>query len=278
MKKIKARKTAVSGMFYEREKPALEAQLDNFLTIDYSSEVDDSNIVGAVVPHAGYLYSGNVAAYAYKAIQKAKPQLVVVFGPSHNKYFKGIAISDNEAFKTPLGNVDVNLPVAQKLVINPLIQLTDKLDINEHSIEVQIPFIKKVCPSAKIIPALVGEISLEELDSIAATFVDVLSSYSKVVFVASSDLSHFHEYEKATSMDKALIELLEENSIDKIITSISSKEIEACGIVPILLVQKILSLGGNIAYENLHYENSGDVLPENRDRVVGYTAGIFFRK
>jgi len=278
MNKVKIRKTAVSGMFYEREEKKLDEQVSELLNVDINLE--DSKIKGIIVPHAGYPYSGNIAGYAYKTLKNMliKPQLFVIFGPSHHKYFKGITISDNEEFKTPIGNVKVNIELSKKLAKNKFINMSDKLDINEHSIEVQIPFIKKITPKVKIIPALVGEITVDDFDSIAKTFVDVFSSYSNVIFVASSDLSHFHDYETATKMDKKLIELLESNSITEIIDKVSKGEVEACGIIPILLISKILNLTKKVNYKNIIYQNSGDILPNDKKHVVGYTSGIFLEE
>ncbi len=274
MNKLKIRKTAVAGLFYNREKQDLENQIDNLL--ENAENLEITNVGGAILPHAGYLYSGSVSAEVYNIIQNEKPQTIVIFGPSHHKYFEGLAISDHDEFKTPIGNVGVNLKLANLLAENNnLIEVTDKLDINEHSIEVQLPFIKKVCPTAKIIPVLVGNLSEVDFESIVNTFTETLSTYSNILFLASTDLSHFHKYDEANLMDEKFIFHLENGDITALVEDLSNNKIEACGAICVLLVEKILQKRGQFKYKNISYKNSGDILPEHKERVVGYASGVF---
>jgi AmmeMemoRadiSam system protein B len=225
------------------------------------------------VPHAGYMFSGSVAAEAYKQLEGRKYDVAVVIGPSHRAYHPEASIYPGDAFKTPLGLVEVDSNIARKLAaMDPVMRLTDSGHTGEHSIEVQLPFLQKVAPGVKIVPIALGVQTGAVCEKIAAGLKVVLKE-KKPILIASSDLSHFHTYEEAIRLDGIVLRHLESFDAMSLLEALDAEECEACGggaIATILLAAK--SMGGD-SVEILKYANSGDVIDDRRS-VVGYAAAV----
>ncbi len=241
------RKAVYAGIFYPSEKKELEETIKEML-----SKAKKKNVVGkvvaAIVPHAGYNYSGWVAAGAYNEIEKAKPKKIVLLGPSHQEYLNE-AFSFAEDWETPLGVVKVcsaNLPVLK--------------NDSEHSLEVQLPFLQSVLKDFGLVPIIYGNIGEKEL-------ADTVKNEEGFVLV-SSDLSHYHPYENANKIDWTTIQKILELDVRGL-----AKEGDACGLTGIIALV-ILAKERGWKPVLLDYRNSGDTAGD-RDKVVGYASIVF---
>lgn len=231
------------GNWFPNNKEELLDMLDSFLS-NKEGNIKDEEIHGLIVPHAGYVYSGEIAGKAFSLIKNKSNKInkAIIFGPSHYKAFKGIASIEN--MQTPLGKVNIthnNLP---------------KLP-HEHSIENQIPFLQKLNID-EILPIIVGQINSREAEDIARQFLS-----EDAIFIFSTDLSHFLEYNKAKEKDLETIDIITNIKESKF------QDIDACGFYPLLILFsmcKIKSWKPTL----IEYKNSGDITGD-KISVVGYT-------
>lgn len=262
MKAASVRKPAVAGMFYPAGPAELHAMIAGFLK--------QANQIGGVPkavisPHAGYIYSGPIAASVYARIAPARDRIrrVVLLGPSHRVSFRGIAASAADAFATPLGNVPLDKDAIRSISDLPQVLVSDKAHAPEHSLEVQLPFLQEVLSKFSLVPLAVGDTTAEEV----AEVLERLWGGDETLIVVSSDLSHYHDYKTAGLMDRATsdaIEHMEPESIDYE---------QACGRLPIaglLLAAKKRGMRGH----TIDLRNSGDTAGP-RGEVVGYGAYVF---
>ncbi|MCE0495514.1 AmmeMemoRadiSam system protein B [Vibrio salinus] len=255
------RSPAVAGQFYNNNPTILRAQIEYWLSEDV---LDECRAIRAViVPHAGYIYSGQTAARAYALVrqQKDKIKKVLLVGPSHRVYFKGCAVPACDQFCSPLGNLDIAQDTLKLLKENTLVTFSDSLHQQEHSLEVQLPFLQ-VClnPEIRLMPLLVCDISASEL----ATIIDALWD-EETLLVISSDLSHFHTYTEANRIDRHTC-----HKIAHFQAEITPQEACGCtGINALLLLAK----KNGYQLEQLQHNNSGDTSGD-LSRVVGYVSYI----
>ena len=260
---ISIRPTAVAGSFYPRNAAQLNGMLDEYLNVNTSDIAPPKAIIA---PHAGYIYSGQVAASVYSSFKKIKAQItrVVLLGPAHRVYVKGMALASNTHFATPLGNVPIDTEVLKKLAHYPYVQFLDEAHEQEHSLEVHIPFLQKVLNDFTLIPILVGDASPEQV----ATILEELWGENETLIVVSSDLSHFLDYETACKTDSNTTHLIENFDYQKIGSE------QACGCMPMRGLLK-LAHEKNMHIQTLDLRNSGDTAG-TKDRVVGYGAYALF--
>lgn len=272
----------VAGSFYPAKPPTLQRMLDHFLQEEKASELSGEP-VGFLLPHAGYIYSGAVAALGYKALAPYHPTTIVVAGPSHYLSFKGCALFSGEAVRTPLGELPVNQEACRIL---------EEADENlgdfqpayarEHSVEVHFPFIQTFLPGAKVVPVIMGQGKTESVAPLLKG-LKKLSKEKAFILVASSDLSHYPDYSTAQKADRMFLEALltgDEKKIEKTDKEIMGRghvdyHCTHCGKEPVLTLVKWAADQGAKA-ELLCYRNSGDVTGD-MDRVVGYGAVAFCR-
>lgn len=267
----------VSGQFYSANPSELSITLDHFfLAADVAPS--DKTIEVIIAPHAGYVYSGGVAAYSYKAVSQQNYKTVVVIGLSHFVDFEGFTIWPQGSFKTPLGEVGVDQEFCQKLMaatnkIKSLPQAFDK----EHSLEVQLPFLQKTFKDFKIVPLLTGRLSLEGCRILASALNEAVGARDDVLVVISTDMSHYHDDATARHMDNATLEVIKNLDVESFWKRSLSGDSEMCGFVGVatgLLYAKLRGL--NVA-QVLRYANSGDVISD-KSRVVGYGSMIFYKE
>ncbi|MEI7750967.1 MAG: AmmeMemoRadiSam system protein B [Candidatus Omnitrophota bacterium] len=268
----KVRTAVVSGQFYPEEPELLRKKVRQFLTAAQS--VPSSDVRGLIVPHAGYDYSGQVAAEAYKSVEGQKFDSVVIIAFLHRVFLQGVLVDDVAAYETPLGRVPVDRELAQQIqMFHPLFQNAIPGRLQEHSLEVQIPFLQETIPGLKIVPIYMGVQNITNSTLLAEALAKTLVGRNTLV-VATTDLSHFHPYETALRKDKALIALFEKGNAEAIYDAYAKEEAEACGMGPvltsILLAKKMKWSGPNL----VRYANSGDVTGD-RSSVVGYAAMVF---
>jgi MEMO1 family protein len=256
------RRPAVAGMFYPDSSSELRLMIEGFLG---QAKPKGSVPKAVIAPHAGYIYSGPIAAsvYARVAPGKGKIKRVVLLGPSHRVPFDGLAVTRAEAFATPLGNVPVDRDAIAQIEKLPQVKVLDQAHAMEHSLEVQIPFLQEVLGEFSLVPIAVGEASPAEVCEV----IEKLWGGPETLIVISSDLSHYHDYKTARRMDEATSKAIEDLDPDAIDYE------QACGRVPVsgmLLAAKKRGLKA----KTVDLRSSGDTAGP-RDEVVGYGAYVF---
>jgi AmmeMemoRadiSam system protein B len=203
--------------------------------------------------------------------------IVVVIAPSHCEYFTEISIFDGYAYSTPLGTIPVDKDLAQELVEqSPQIVLSDKGHrFEEHALEVQLPFLQKIFDNFRFVPVVMGEHSQDNIQSLANGLARVLKD-KKALIVASTDLSHFYNDEKANSLDQVVIDDIENFDEEKLFLDLQSGECEMCGGGPVMATIKACKLLGANKSQVLLYRNSGDITGDRSD-VVGYLSAVFLK-
>ncbi|RMG33705.1 MAG: AmmeMemoRadiSam system protein B [Gammaproteobacteria bacterium] len=252
----------VAGMFYPAEPALLQQEVDQMLQQARPAVATPPKAL--IAPHAGYVYSGPVAATAYAALRPVADRIerVVVLAPSHRVAFRGIAAPTAEAFQTPLGTIPVDREAVQAATRLPQVGYLDEAFEGEHALEVQLPFLQRTLGSFELAPFIVGEASPEEV----AQLLDLLWGGDETLIVVSSDLSHYHDYDTAVRRDRATTAHIE--SLDPHIDYG-----DACGRNPIRGLLLAAREHGLTA-ETVDLRNSGDTAGP-KDRVVGYGAYVF---
>lgn len=274
MKEI--REPAVAGAFYPDKPEVLLRDVKRYLE-NAKKEKIDGEVVALVSPHAGYMYSGQVAAYAYKLVEGRTFDSVVVVAPSHRALFKGASLYDRGGYRTPLGVVPIDTTLAKKMMERRKeIQFLPEAHSQEHSLEVQIPFLQAVLKTFNLIPIVMEPYwSWETCQALGSAIAETVKG-KNVLLVASSDLSHFHSYGQAVKLDQIVLNHIERFDPEGLNRDLRGNRCEACGggpIISIMLAAK--ALGANQG-RVLKYLNSGDVTGD-RSRVVGYAAGVFYK-
>ena len=234
-------------------------------------------IVAIIAPHAGYQYSGPVAASAYKAIQSSPvPDVAIVMGFSHRGSFRGVALMDGNTFATPLGQSQMDVESATYLAnADPRITVDYRPHIGEHSAENQIPFIQTVLPNTALVVALIGSHDPAILDALSAA-LQKLSARKTLLVIASSDMLHDPNYELVRKTDQATLKKVISMDISGLMKSWNYTQQVFCGIAPVVAAMKYAQLQGCTKATILRYRNSGDQFPESRGQwVVGYSAVAF---
>jgi len=250
---------AVAGSFYPSDEKELRTMVQTYLRQAGGVTVK-GKLHGLVAPHAGYIYSGIVAAAGYKQINPSL-STVIIIAPSHRIAFQGASIPDVSAYRTPLGDVPLAKAVTE-LRKQPGITTLPRAHITEHSLEVQLPFLQEALGRFDLIPLVVGDIDPQ---SLADTLLPYINENTLVV--ASTDLSHYYPYKKAVSMDSICTKAISSLDFD------AMRNCEACGKIPVLTLMHIARIKGWNGVM-IDYKNSGDT-GGSKNRVVGY-AGIAF--
>ena len=271
---LKIRQPAVAGSFYPADPKELARMIDGFLA--KASPPPLENVVALVAPHAGYQYSGPVAAYSYALLKGRKFDRVVVVAPSHYEAFDYSSVYDGAAYATPFGQVPVDQAFAAKLAkMGPSIKLsgaghTPSPDRLEHSIEVQLPFLQRVLGQFELVPVIMGDQSYDACRALGVALAKLVAGTNTLI-LASSDLSHYHTYDEAVRIDHKTLKAIEEYDYFDLSRNLDLRVWEACGGGPIVATMIAAErLGANQA-TLLHYANTGDVTGDH-SRVVGYGA------
>ncbi len=267
------RRPAVAGSFYPSDPDRLGAMIDACLE-EASAKVQPGDPVGIISPHAGYVYSGPVAAFAFRRLNP-KVERVVVLAPSHRGRFNGAAIIPEGCYETPLGDVAIDGAVSGALA--SLDHFTPFMEAHEleHSLEVQVPFLQKVLARFTIVPIVIGTTDLPLCREIARGLSGVLSGDGvRTAVVISTDLSHYHPYDSAKVLDRRFIDAVATMDESKVKEAVASGRAEACGEGPVIAGMSLCKALGATKAEVLRYANSGDTAG-GRDQVVGYFAASF---
>jgi AmmeMemoRadiSam system protein B len=272
----KVRLPAVAGMFYPEKKITLDQEVA--IVLEESREIDlEGEIIALIVPHAGYMFSGGVAARAYRQIFESDIEIVVVIAPSHCEYFTEISIFDGYGYSTPLGTLPVDKDLAAELVKqSPQIILSEKGHrFEEHALEVQLPFLQKILDTFRFVPIVMGEHSQDNILSLANALARVLKD-KKALIVASTDLSHFYNDERAKILDQVVVDDIENFDEEQLFQDLQSGECEMCGGGPAIVAMKASRLLGATKSQVLLYRNSGDITGD-RSEVVGYLSAVLIK-
>jgi MEMO1 family protein len=259
------RRPAVAGMFYPAEPAALRGAVDRLLTgAGEASEPGAAAPKALIAPHAGYIYSGPTAAAAYATLRPiaARIRRVVLLGPAHRVLIRGLALPGAREFETPLGPVTIDADAAALARRLPHVHDSAVAHADEHSLEVQLPFLQRVLPAFTLVPFVVGDATGE----MVAAVLDALWGGEETLIVVSSDLSHYHRYGDARAIDRA--------TADTILAFGPELDHEqACGATPINGLLAAARRRGLVP-ELLDLRNSGDTAGD-KGRVVGYAAFRF---
>jgi AmmeMemoRadiSam system protein B/AmmeMemoRadiSam system protein A len=256
---------AVAGMFYPSDRNELSQMLKNMLESAKNNYPPPKAILA---PHAGYIYSGPVAANAYASLYPVREKIsrVVLLGPAHRVYVKGLALSSASHFDTPLGEIEVDKKSMQQVSKLPGVEIFDEAFSQEHSLEVHLPFLQMVLEKFSLLPVVVGDASPE----MVSTFINTVWGGEDTLIVISTDLSHFHDYQTANQIDKRTAEYIKQLDYEKIGPQ------QACGCRPVNGLLKIAKqYDHNISVVDVR--NSGDTAG-NHDRVVGYGSFLLYEK
>ncbi len=258
------RRAAVAGSFYPSQQEELSRVIGNFLLESCQQVKLPRPPKALIVPHAGYVYSGPVAASAYSWIRPLHAEIskVVLLGPVHRVPIQGLALPGGEAFATPLGTVALDVPACRQLESLPQVSVNAAAHALEHSLEVQLPFLQRLLDRFELIPLAVGDASPEQV----AQVLEQVWGGSETLIVISSDLSHYLPYTLAQRVDQDTVQTILEFGPQL-------RPNQACGAVPIL---GLLQAAAHHRLEPhlLDLRNSGDTAGD-KERVVGYAAFAF---
>jgi AmmeMemoRadiSam system protein B len=261
MSELPIRRPAVAGPWYPGDPDTLRESIQK-----YTGEAtlpDDLGTVHAVIaPHAGYIYSGPIAGYAFKALATLpkKRWTVYLMGPAHHVPFHGVALGQYSAFRTPLGDVPIATTVVEDMVNrSPLYTHTALAHVHEHCLEIELPFLQMMLPDFQLVPMLFGDVDPRD---VGTDLVNHIGEGDLVV--VSNDMSHFYSYEQAQQLDRSLLDAVMEGDETAVLQG------EACGKFPIAALMVIARHKG-WKPTLLDYRTSGDTAGDKR-QVVGYAA------
>lgn len=255
---MKIRRAYCAGTWYSDDPSELAEELDEYLS---RVNRENLNVRAVIVPHAGYIYSGQTAAYSFRQLSE-KTEKVIVLGTAHRYPLRGASVTEYDYYSSPLGKVKVSDEIKnilkEKCVVN-----IDEADYEEHSIEIEIPFLQRVLGKFELIPIIVGSVDPVEFSEILEKYTD-----EKTVIVASVDLSHFHTYDEAKRLDNYSITCI----LDLNAEGIRKAEIDSP-----YAIMALLELAKRKKWKTklLDYKNSGDII-RDKSRVVGYSAIVFY--
>jgi len=271
-----SRRAYFAGSFYPGDPVELSEQVKHLLA-DNRTKID-SEIVGLVAPHAGYMYSGGCAAAAFSALKGKRYDTVVVIAPSHQAFFHNVAVFRGGAYQTPLGVVYTDLELARKIAnTHPKIVFANEGHFGggrpEHSLEVQLPFLQMTLGDFKLVPLVMGS---QEHDIIVALgeVLGAMLENRRALIVASTDLSHYHDADTAARLDQGISSAVEKFDWRLLYDKVASGQSEACGAGPVMsCIYAAKRLGAKQA-QIIKYAHSGEVSGDNRE-VVGYLSAAF---
>lgn len=259
----KIRNPAVAGLFYPADAQELRTQVHHY--IDRVAANDEPAPKAIIAPHAGYIYSGPVAGSAYARLKKVAGRIhrVVLLGPAHRVAVRGLALPSAKSFLTPIGSVAIDQEAAETLLALPQVSVNDATHADEHSLEVQLPFLQEILGKFSLVPLVVGDATAEQV----AEVLETVWGDDDTLIVISSDLSHYLDYDTASALDRRTSDAIESLEYEKISYD------QACGCIPVSGLLHVVRKKG-LHGRTIDLRNSGDTAGSH-DRVVGYGAYVF---
>jgi len=280
---LKIRYPAVAGSWYEGTPNSLRKQIEELFihrlgpgNLPQVIREGPRNLVGFVVPHAGYLASGPVAAHAYYHLAKdGKPDVIVIFGPNHRGYGSALSVMNEGVWRTPLGDVEIDTETANKILqASRIIDVDENAHAFEHSIELQLPFLQYLYGSAfKFVPVCFMMQDLESSREVGKAVSSALKGKNALV-IGSSDLTHYEPQERAEKKDKMAIDAILKMDEERYYNTVEVYGISTCGYGPTIAAITASKECGAKKAQLLSYQTSGDILGD-RSAVVGYAAIAF---
>jgi len=277
------RQPAVAGTFYPSSPDVLGRDVERYLA-DAPETALRGSLRGLITPHAGYVYSGGVAASAIRQLRGRRYDTVVLLGPSHHFRFDGVAVHAKGSFSTPLGTVPVDEALAAELVASDP-AILDRPDVHapEHGLEVQLPFLQSVLPPFSIVPIVMFDFSERNCRMLADALTHAVEGRDALVLV-TTDLAHYPAYEDAVESDTAMIVAIESfepaeiraRSDAYLARSIPNLQVTMCGMGAVVTGVEVAKRIGATGVQSLQYANSGDVPSGGKSQVVGYVGAAFF--
>lgn len=272
------RQSIIAGTWYPGQPDELREMINDFLS-NVEPRPTEGKLVGLVAPHAGYVYSGQVAAYAYRQLRPNGEttellDLVVVISPLHRMMIGQFATSRAAHYETPLGLVPLDAGAVDAL--DEAVGLDRVGFDNEHSLEIQLPFLQVVLGEFKLLPVMVGDQDFHSCQKLADALADLLRDRSALI-VASTDLSHFYPYNRAVQIDHGTLAYIANFDPEGLAQALQTHRAEACGGGPVVVTLLAARTLGADRADVLKYANSGDVTGD-RSSVVGYAAGAIYRE
>ena len=264
------RKPAVAGSWYPGTAAGIAAEVDGYL--EGAGEVSaPGRLIALISPHAGLRYSGPVAAHGYRLLRRRDSLTAVLVGPSHRAAFDGVAVHAHGSWVTPLGKAQVDEELGETLLASsPTIVEDAAVHRDEHSIEMQMPFLQRLVPELRILPMMMGHQSRGEVDALAAGLARALEERDDVVIVASSDLSHYEPADVANRVDGVVVEHVARFEPNALMDRLESHDNVACGGGPMVAVMKAAEALGADKATILRDADSGDAGEYDKTHVVGY--------
>ncbi len=267
----------LAGSWYPGSKAALQAMLDGYLKQSEPEKVE-GDILAIISPHAGYQFSGPVAAYGFNAVKDRGFKTAIVLGFSHRQHFEGISIYDRGSFRTPLGDITIDEVLAKEIISkNKRLRFEKTIFEGENSVEMQIPFIQAALKDVKIVPIAFGTQNYEDAEILAQALASVLKNRKDILLVASTDLSHYHPYAEANSIDKHTIGALKGLKAKEFYKDGTVGVCELCGLMSVTAALLTAEKLGFSKFKVLKYANSGDTFGD-KSRVVGYLSAVVYRE
>ncbi|MBN2366148.1 MAG: AmmeMemoRadiSam system protein B [Calditrichaeota bacterium] len=271
----KYREPGVAGTFYSRDKLILERELSMLLEAAPVINLPNS-IQAIIVPHAGYLFSGGVAARAYSQLLNRDFKRVVVIAPSHQETFDFVSIFNGIGYRTPIGDIQIDEPLCRKLAdLSGIVRFSEQGHSSaEHSLEVQLPFLQWCLPEFRLIPVVMGSQDEKLIQELSHLLSEVLSP-EETLMVASTDLSHKHPDQKARRLDEAAVQAINAFDDVQLMKDVREGRIEMCGSGPAVVSMRVARNLGARHSRVLLYRNSGDITG-NFKEVAGYLAAVIY--
>lgn len=261
------REPVVAGMFYEKDVPALKKHISQYVI----QKQNKYKAKAIVVPHAGYIYSGRVAGEVYSSVEIS--DLIIIIGPNHTGVGQPISIMTEGAWRTPLGDVKINEPLANEIIKKCSAASKDtRAHLREHSIEVQLPFLQYIKKSFSFIPIVLGDDNINNLQNLSKAIATVFKE-REVLIIASTDLTHYEEANLAKEKDSLVLKTIEKLDEEEMLKEVKNKNISMCGWMPTFVTIRAAKLLGGKKGIIIKYMNSGDVNGDY-NQVVGYGGAV----
>lgn len=265
------RPPSVAGSFYPADARALESEVRRLLGEAPAPAAGAGRPWGLIVPHAGYSYSGAIAAAGFRTLEGERFDAVVLLGPSHHLHFRGVSVGRYSSYRTPLGDLPVDQEAVTRLISGErCVGFRPEAHESEHSLEVQLPFVQVLFGATPIVPILIGDGAFDTCQRLAAALRKALEG-RRVLYIASTDLSHYHTYDDAARIDQRTLAAILEGDPSRFHELAQLGPCELCGasaVTTLLLLSRVMGGGPPVL---LTASSSGDVTG-SRSRVVGYAA------
>jgi hypothetical protein len=274
------RRSVIAGTWYPGTEQSLARNVDEYFALVDQPPVA-GELLGLISPHAGYIYSGQTAAYAYHQLQGQKVDTIVLIGPSHRAWVGDYAANAEDAYETPLGRVPIDSAFIDGLAER--VSLRRLREDQEHSLEIQLPFLQSQLPEFRLVPIMMSADEPAAAQRLAAALVEIIRQRAAqgelALLVASSDLHHIENYDEVVRRDREVVDAVAAFDLERLTRLLLAPGCSVCGRMPILVLLHATQLLGADAVEVLHQTNSGDVTGQRRSGgyTVGYMAAAVYR-